>query len=298
MADPLTITGSLIILILAGFCLFLGRRAANLQNLLQDAGNRFKEGRISWQKLLNEKEKQEEQLRQEIHGRRKLEEAHAQLRNHLARQAAELQELQAGQEEEKRRLILRTEHLQEEGEVLKAQLAETTREKEAALREATSSVKADRDRLTRDFRQKEESLNNQGQSLQGRVKELENERRRLDKRVDKLSGILKKVDPGQIRTARVRARRMEQLYNSMKGLREMAEERNENWEVALRSMAGHILGRQPGKDPIGSLVGEALEKIGVTLVSGDQHLISDETLQEQPPSSIREPEAPAGESGS
>jgi hypothetical protein len=70
----------------------------------------------------------------------------------------------------------------------------------------------------------------------------------------------------------------EQLYLSMKSLRDMTEERNKNWEIALRKLSTWILTSshvaQP-KDPvlmqssIGPLVGEALERIGGTLLDQD-----------------------------
>ncbi len=53
----------------------------------------------------------------------------------------------------------------------------------------------------------------------------------------------------------------------------MHDERNENWESALRYFAAHILGKKfetVQAAGIGALVGEALEKIGATLVNDDE----------------------------
>ncbi len=84
-------------------------------------------------------------------------------------------------------------------------------------------------------------------------------------------------DPKELEATRRRASHNEQLYLSMKSLREMADERNKNWETALKKLANWILTSshlaQP-KDPalqqsIGPLVGEALERIGGALVDGE-----------------------------
>lgn len=59
---------------------------------------------------------------------------------------------------------------------------------------------------------------------------------------------------------------------SMKGLREMADERNKNWEVALAKLSKWILRNSDSKlaksdnTNIGPMVGEALEIIGAKLV--------------------------------
>jgi hypothetical protein len=58
----------------------------------------------------------------------------------------------------------------------------------------------------------------------------------------------------------------------MKGLREMTDERNRNWEVALKKMAAYIVNAKHGgkavmdHKAVGPLVGEALELIGAQLV--------------------------------
>jgi hypothetical protein len=63
----------------------------------------------------------------------------------------------------------------------------------------------------------------------------------------------------------------------MKSLRDMAEERNRNWETALKTLATWILSSsnvaRPHDPillkPIGPLVGEALQRIGGSLLDVD-----------------------------
>jgi chromosome segregation ATPase len=113
------------------------------------------------------------------------------------------------------------------------------------------------------------------QSLRGRIRQLEQELANKN-----AAGT---ADPKELDAMRRRANQNEQLYLSMKSLREMAEERNKNWETALKKLATWILTSShlaQAKDPallqsIGPLVGEALERIGGKLVDGED---SDEIL--------------------
>ncbi len=66
---------------------------------------------------------------------------------------------------------------------------------------------------------------------------------------------------------------LERLYQSMRGLKLMAEERNANWENALKDLSSWTLSQKSTlpagkiKDlPMGELVGGALESIGKSLV--------------------------------
>ena len=64
----------------------------------------------------------------------------------------------------------------------------------------------------------------------------------------------------------------------MKSLRDMADERNKNWESALRALSTWILTTGPLAKPndpiltesIGPIVGEALQRIGGRLISDDE----------------------------
>jgi hypothetical protein len=87
----------------------------------------------------------------------------------------------------------------------------------------------------------------------------------------------KMIDPKDYETTRRRAAQNEQLYQSMRSLRDMAEERNSNWETALRALATWILSssnvarpNDPAlSKPIGPLVGEALSRVGGSLLDMD-----------------------------
>ena len=161
------------------------------------------------------------------------------------------------------------EHLLEQITVLTSQLSENVREKKAALDEVHSlntQMEARAHSLT-------EGLRTQIADLQTKLNEAKRERSFAVSQLEKVTSETGMVKPEELRRWQQKVARTEQLYASMKGLREMAEERNENWETALRFFAAHILGQNAEAvktTSIGTLVGDALEKIGATLVNDDE----------------------------
>lgn len=85
------------------------------------------------------------------------------------------------------------------------------------------------------------------------------------------------INPREFDTLKRRANHYERLYSGMKGLRDMVDERNKNWEDALVKMARWILTSSPVAKPhdpilnagIGPIVGEALERIGAKILDID-----------------------------
>ncbi|SMF71227.1 hypothetical protein [Pseudobacteriovorax antillogorgiicola] len=161
-------------------------------------------------------------------------------------------------------------HVEEQNKALTEQLAQAVREKKEAQTEAEqlSSKAVSKDEL--------KSAKGDLEKLQKQLQQARKENKSLKHQVEKAREILSKVKPGELKRLKVKANRMEQLYTSMKGLREMAEERNQNWETALRLMAVHITGKSvDDKAATAPLVGEALEAIGSNLVH-DEHTFGSE----------------------
>lgn len=85
------------------------------------------------------------------------------------------------------------------------------------------------------------------------------------------------INPKDFDALRRRASHYERLYAGMKGLRDMVDERNKNWEDALEKLARWVLTSSSVAQPndpilasgIGPVVGEALERIGLTLLEVD-----------------------------
>ena len=160
------------------------------------------------------------------------------------------------------------EHLLEQVQVLTQQLSEVVKEKKLYSDELVTLQRTLDDKA----RQMNEATRIQLNDVQAQLQSARRDRQAAQSQLEKLkleSGLVK---PEELKRWQLKVARLEQLYATMKGLRELAEERNENWETALRFFALHILGKTPAlsaESSIGSLVGEALEKIGATLVDDD-----------------------------
>lgn len=161
------------------------------------------------------------------------------------------------------------EHLLEQITVLTSQLSENVREKKAALDEANTL----RTQMEARARELTEGLRKEIGELHQKLGDTRREQKFAQSQLEKFKAESGLVKPEELRRWQSKVARLEQLYASMKGLREMADERNENWETALRYFAAHILGRSFENSQaasIGALVGEALEKIGATLVNDEE----------------------------
>lgn len=138
------------------------------------------------------------------------------------------------------------------------------------------------DLLTKERHDLKKNLDEIGSQTIMKLKaELSQERRRnqdLDQELKQLKS-REVINPRDFDTLRRRASHYERLYAGMKGLRDMVDERNKNWEDALEKLARWVLtSSQVAKpnDPIlasgiGPVVGEALERIGLTLLEVDDH---------------------------
>lgn len=80
------------------------------------------------------------------------------------------------------------------------------------------------------------------------------------------------VDTQALAEVKRKIHHVESLYRAMRGQREMAEERNRNWETALRKLSLWVLEqkkRPVQPDKLGPMVGQALECIGARLVEDE-----------------------------
>jgi chromosome segregation ATPase len=135
------------------------------------------------------------------------------------------------------------------------------------------TLQSERDKtiqITRQAAEKNERIHAENSDLRRRVGELDRELTQLKSTPS--------VDQRTFETVRRRAAHNEQLFHSMKSLRDMADERNKNWESALRSLSTWILTSSPLAKPndpiltesIGPIVGEALQRIGGRLMTEDE----------------------------
>lgn len=272
MENFLPLSGYILAAIVFVFLLTAWRRVSAQGALLRDAANRFQMGKAAYQKLQGENKTLSEQdlLRRETVSN--LEKNLDEARERFSQFKSEIEKTKGEYEDELATLRLKIEHFQEEHRALITQLADVEHVKNQALRELQTI------NLEGELRLKAEV-----QQWKTRFAESEKRAQELERELKKTQVILKDADPRENVKHRRKVSEMERLYQSMKGLREMAEERNQNLEVAARKLASHITGHPDtladGRPaPLGPLVGEALEKIGATLVleSPEDHRLETE----------------------
>jgi hypothetical protein len=101
---------------------------------------------------------------------------------------------------------------------------------------------------------------------------------------EKLKKITAVLNPEAFNAARRRSTHFETLYKNMRGLKEMAEERNKNWEVAIRKLSGWIITQKRGPvaarsiKNFGPMLNEALDIVGAQLVDDDDFSIPQHSL--------------------
>jgi myosin heavy subunit len=284
--------GYILAAIAGGFALYYWRRAGGFYDLLVEGANRFEELRQRGQQLESALAKAEARLKQHKETAQSLERAVDETRGqaaelakkleakeHEVRYVAEKLELQKGHLE--KQLAKAAEQLQTDGGARQ----ETEARHSAALAET-------RQRASQRERELSDRLRDVNAKLESAEKRLAAEtasRAVLEKRVSD-------ADPVEMQRLKRKVAQFDRLYSSMKGLREMADERNRNWEVALRKLSAWIIKQRSGgragalPEAIGPLVGQALQVIGAQLIddaeimaaprrdesetdeSGDQHL--------------------------
>ncbi len=266
MAELIPTFASIAALIFLALFLYGRNRLAQSQALLADVSSRLealsKQNKQLDHQQRNAQENADKYRQQSTQLDKQLED----VKQKLSERTVEWTKLKSEREEVQNRSLLQREHLQEQVQVLTEQLAEAVREKKLAHDEIVKLQK-DGDEKSR---QQLEIIRTQLRETQGQVQQAKREKQQLEAQLIRAKEENPKVKPEDLQRYKQKVARLEQLYNSMRGLRELAEERNKNWETALRYFAGHVLQKpldtELQNQSIGRLVGEALEKIGATLV--------------------------------
>lgn len=244
------------------------RRQLEARTLLNEASIRFDAAQKLGQQQqtqLRSLQEQNERLRTQ---NQQQEKALEDSKQKLEARTIEWSKIKVERDEFVQRSVLQKEHLNEQVGVLTAQLAEAVREKKLATDDAVKHAKDSEEKTHKQLEALRLQLRETQQALQAAKRDYQ----QLQNQMEKAREQAGKAKPEELRRYRLKVLRLEQLYTSMKGLREMAEERNTNWETALRYFADHILDRPHNADtqsPLGPLVGAALEKIGARLVEDE-----------------------------
>ena len=270
-SEIIGIIGFALAAVLALACTIFWRKAASLQSVLVEAANRFEAGRKHNHTIESDLKNLHDRFQNSRDTIAKLEKHLDEARAKVANHTKTLDAQKAAQGGENDRLQLKVDNYEQQITALTAQLIEGEsgrRALQARVEELSKDLihrKEQRETAQR-AGQETNQLQDEIRKLREKVSESERDRQAAMRDAEKYKDLLKKFDPTELKKAKQRLSKMEQLYSSMKGLREMAEERNENWEVALRALSLHILQGQAVDMNLGPLVGAALEKAGAVLV--------------------------------
>lgn len=157
------------------------------------------------------------------------------------------------------------------------QVQEIQDEKNTLKREASETEKV----VAKKYETQISKLKSNIESLKAEKQETSKSLREAEKLVSKYEKKIesrKLASPEEIIKYQKRAHRANYFYQTMKGRKQMAEERARNWEVALELLATWILKEKNVEDipqRIGPLVGEALSTINREAALGEMALDSD-----------------------
>lgn len=251
----------------AVMALYFWRKATGLYALLVEGANRFEELRSRSTQLEQALLKTEERVKQGREAQARLERALSESRE---KGAELLQRFEAKDAEGK----ISTDKLELQKNFLEKQLLKA-QDQLRQSEEARDGLLAERNQLAQtivraaDIQDKAVLAAKEDGKL--RERELLLKAREMEAKVDNATKLMNTVDPNEIRKVKRKIAQYDRLYASMKGLREMTEERNRNWEVALKKLSGWIIHEHAGAEArlpehIGPLVGRALELIGAQLI--------------------------------
>ncbi len=248
------------------FAFYSRNRLAQSQAVLADVSSRLealtKQNKQLEQGLRNAQENADKYRQQSAQSDKQVDD----LKQKLSDRTVEWNKLKSEREDVQKRFLLQREHLDEQVQVLTQQLSEAIREKKI-VQDENSRLQKEGDEKSR---QAMEILRQQVREAQQQTQQVRREKQQIESQLARAKEETPRVKPEDLQRYKQKVVRLEQLYGSMRGLRELAEERNKNWETALRYFAGHILEKPLDAElqtqSIGRLVGEALEKIGASLV--------------------------------
>ncbi|MBM4252317.1 MAG: hypothetical protein FJ146_10135 [Deltaproteobacteria bacterium] len=252
--------------ITSGIAIYQWRRAAGLYSLLVEGANRYEELRQRGTSLEQLSKQHEDQFRKQSEANKRinqsLDEARAQTATLTQRLEQKTHEIHVVTE----KLELQKKHL--ERQLAKAEEQTTIAEQQRL--DAVARLTASERQLSELQRTSREEKSTLQQELSLRDKDWQARLYEAEKAKVSAEKAAKSGDPVELKRYKRKVAQYDRLYASMKGLRELSEERNRNWEVALSKLSLWILeekGITPIPKAIGPLVGTALQSIGAQLIT-------------------------------
>jgi hypothetical protein len=256
---------------MAGLAAYYWRRSSGLYSLLVEGANRFEE--------LRQRSAQVEAILQKANDRQK------ELKDQVARLERSVEESR----EKSAQLVSRLEGKEAEVKFVTEKLELQKGHLEKQLGKALDQIQAHQERLAEtevratgrqaeleqryQVLKQEAALRDKDLSLQ--VRDLQAKLRQLEADKAQAAKAGPAVDAAEVKRIKRKLAQYDRLYSGMKGQRDMVEERNRNWEVALRRLAGWVLRETGGPlanlpENIGPLVGNALGAIGAQLIDDSE----------------------------
>lgn len=267
MPEALSFLGFLLAAVMTVIAFLCWRKAMNYHVLLMESSGRIESLKRKGRQLEGELTKLGEKLEQSRANCARLEKEATSGKHQLTTDNARLAEDNAALKDRNHQLDLKNEHLRTQVEALTQQ-----------LREADNIAKETQTKLSYASKETQEQINSTRQRLEDEMREwqskyrlLEAEHRTTRNQFSTLKRKVEETDINRVQDIKRKAAHYESLYKSMRGLREMADERNRNWETALRKFSAWILRTTDARTdvttaPLGPMVGEALEIIGDRLI--------------------------------
>ena len=249
----------------AGGALYQWRRSSSLYTLLVESANRYEELRQRGAALEQSMRKTEAKAKQ-----------HAETAGRLTASLEESRTKGAG-------LVRQLEQKELEGKLVtdRLELQKSNLQKQQAIvleaqRVAEAQCQALRLELTKECRLAQDERQAWAQEQELRTKDWQIRLAAAETLQQSAETQANTSDPAELHRLKRKIAQYARLYSSMKGLREMSEERNRNWEVALQRLATWILeekGLTISAQAIGPLVGQAMQVIGAQLID-DQEIMA------------------------
>ena len=251
--DILTYLITAAALILGLVSVYLFRRSTGYHHLLQEAANRFEEGRRINESLKKINEEQRVELDQLRQTTRRLDQQNAELRGKTNLLQIELKKASEIPTDELTSLLNKNDILTEELKAITQQLRTADRERTEWKNKAAVLERETTARYLKTIEEKNTE-----------IKGLKDIFSNLEAMTKKESSEAIQTLTSEVQALKKKLVQHNHMMKSIKGTKEMLEERIANWETALRILASHVLGSNSTNthQKIGVLVGSALESIG------------------------------------
>ena len=257
---------ALIALVIAtGIAIYFWKKATGLYSLLVEGANRYEELRTQSQNQNAMLDKVRAELSSKDQDYR---DSELQV-TAMSRKQTDWQQQLVAKENEldhiRNKLELQRDYVEKEWRQAQADRDQARQELEETQRQASET--------SNDLLGKEAAARLQAEQAVARS---QSQLQKVTKEKEELSRKFGKLSVEDIIRLRRKATHYEKLYNTMKGLRELAEERATNWETGARKLAAYTLAQQQKlsseleNGPVGPLVTTALRLIGAQLIDDDE----------------------------